>query len=144
MPGAGGRTWLSGAGWRGTGPPDYRARQAQDANAVLTWADQSRVARHYIALGKPMQNASIESFNGRLRDELSNETPRRASLSDAGARITTTHDHTPGSDGGRRPSLPSSATRDGMLRYAEGSAPAPVATTAQMGESNDRGELRNG
>lgn len=30
------------------------------------------------------------------------------------------------------------------LRYAEGSAPAPVATTAQMGKSNDRGELRNG
>ncbi|MBP2435265.1 hypothetical protein ABIF38_000362 [Bradyrhizobium japonicum] len=34
--------------------------------------------------------------------------------------------------------------RDLALRYAEGSAPAPVATTAQMGKSNDRGELRNG
>jgi putative transposase len=40
----------------------------------LTWADQSRVAWHYIAPGKPMQNAFIESFNGRLRDELLNET----------------------------------------------------------------------
>lgn len=28
----------------------------------------------YIAPGKPMQNAFIESFNGRLRDELLNET----------------------------------------------------------------------
>jgi putative transposase len=32
------------------------------SNAILTWADQSRVAWHYIAPGKPMQNAFIESF----------------------------------------------------------------------------------
>jgi len=44
------------------------------SKAILTWADQSRVARHYIAPGKPMQNAFIKSFNGRLRDELLNET----------------------------------------------------------------------
>jgi transposase InsO family protein len=44
------------------------------SNAILTWADQSRVEWHYIAPGKPMQNAFIESFNGRLRDELLNET----------------------------------------------------------------------
>ena len=44
------------------------------SNAILTWADQSRIAWHYIAPGKPMQNAFIESFNGRLRDELLNET----------------------------------------------------------------------
>ncbi|WP_410052354.1 integrase core domain-containing protein [Bradyrhizobium sp. SZCCHNS3052] len=37
------------------------------SNAILTWTDQSRVAWHYIAPGKPMQNAFIESFNGRLR-----------------------------------------------------------------------------
>mgnify|MGYP001085498425 CR=1 FL=1 len=33
-----------------------------------------RVAWHYITPGKPMQNAFIESFNGRPRDELLNET----------------------------------------------------------------------
>ena len=44
------------------------------SNAILTWADHTRVAWHYIAPGKPMQNAFIESFNGRLRDELLNET----------------------------------------------------------------------
>ena len=44
------------------------------SNAILTWADQSRVAWHYTASGKPTQNAFIESFNGRLRDELLNET----------------------------------------------------------------------
>lgn len=44
------------------------------SNAILTWADRTRVDWHYIAPGKPMQNAFIESFNGRLRDELLNET----------------------------------------------------------------------
>ncbi len=32
------------------------------SNAILTWADQSRVEWHYIAPGKPMQNAFVESF----------------------------------------------------------------------------------
>lgn len=40
------------------------------SNAILSWADQNRVEWHYIAPGKPMQNGFIESFNGRLRDEL--------------------------------------------------------------------------
>ncbi len=44
------------------------------SNAILAWADHARVEWHYIAPGKPMQNAFIESFNGRLRDELLNET----------------------------------------------------------------------
>ena len=44
------------------------------SNAILRWADESRVGWHYIAPGKPTQNAFVESFNGRLRDELLNET----------------------------------------------------------------------
>jgi putative transposase len=44
------------------------------SNAILSWADQHRVGWHYIAPGKPQQNAYVESFNGRLRDELLNET----------------------------------------------------------------------
>jgi putative transposase len=44
------------------------------SNAMLRWTDERRVAWHYIAPGKPTQNAFIESFNGRLRDELLNET----------------------------------------------------------------------
>lgn len=39
------------------------------SNAILTWADQSRVAWHYIAPGKPTQNAFIESFNGKRRSQ---------------------------------------------------------------------------
>ncbi len=44
------------------------------SNAILVWADQTHIEWHYIAPGKPMQNGFIESFNGRLRDELLNET----------------------------------------------------------------------
>jgi putative transposase len=42
--------------------------------AMLRWAQQEQIAWHYIAPGKPTQNAFVESFNGRLRDELLNET----------------------------------------------------------------------
>ena len=44
------------------------------SNAILGWADETDVGWHYIAPGKPQQNGFIESFNGRLRDELLNET----------------------------------------------------------------------
>ena len=44
------------------------------SNAILAWADQNRVEWHYIAPGRPMQNGFIESFNGRMRDELLNES----------------------------------------------------------------------
>jgi len=42
--------------------------------AILAWAQKHGVAWHYIAPGKPQQNAYVESFNGRLRDECLNET----------------------------------------------------------------------
>jgi len=44
------------------------------SNAILCWAKQARVDWHYIDPGKPVQNAFVESFNGRLRDEFLNET----------------------------------------------------------------------
>ena len=44
------------------------------SNAILACADDQGVAWEYIQPGKPIQNASAESFNGRLRDELLNET----------------------------------------------------------------------
>ena len=44
------------------------------SNAMLSWAEEHRVAWHFIAPGKPMQNGFCESFNGRMRDELLNET----------------------------------------------------------------------
>ena len=41
--------------------------------AMLTWAHERRVTLRLIAPGKPNQNAYIESFNGRFRDECLNE-----------------------------------------------------------------------
>ena len=54
--------------------------------AILSWCKATKVEWHYIAPGKPQQNAFAESFIGRLRDECLNETlftvarscPRRA------------------------------------------------------------------
>lgn len=42
--------------------------------AVLRWVQQTGIDWHYTAPGKPTQNAFIESFNGKLRDECLNET----------------------------------------------------------------------
>ena len=48
------------------------------SNAILGWADETGVGWHCIAPGKPQQNGYNESFNGRLRDELLNETLLRS------------------------------------------------------------------
>jgi putative transposase len=37
------------------------------------WAHQQSVKLHFIEPGKPVQNAFIESFNGKMRDECLNE-----------------------------------------------------------------------
>lgn len=42
--------------------------------AILKWVQDNGIDWHYIQPGKPTQNAFIESFNGRLRDECLNET----------------------------------------------------------------------
>jgi len=43
------------------------------SRAMLCWQEAQRVGWHYIAPGKPVQNAFVESFNGRFRDECLNE-----------------------------------------------------------------------
>jgi len=47
--------------------PEFRSR------ALDAWAYRQHVALHFIQPGKPVQNAFIESFNGRLRDECLNQ-----------------------------------------------------------------------
>jgi putative transposase len=42
------------------------------SKAILRWITSNRVHWHYIQPGKPNQNAWVESFNGRLRDECLN------------------------------------------------------------------------
>jgi putative transposase len=43
------------------------------SHAILRWQQERVVGWHYIAPGKPVQNAFVESFNGRFRDECLNE-----------------------------------------------------------------------
>jgi len=43
------------------------------SHAILRWQEERGVRWHYIAPGKPVQNAFVESLNGRFRDECLNE-----------------------------------------------------------------------
>ena len=98
-----------------------------------------------------MQNAFIESFNGRLRDELLNETlftslaQARVALKCWRADYNEARPHS--QLGWKTPSEFASThhpRRELALRYVEGFAPAPVATTVQPGKTNRRGELGTG
>lgn len=40
---------------------------------MLKWSAERNIELHFIEPGRPTQNGSVESFNGRLRDELLNE-----------------------------------------------------------------------
>ncbi|QCJ78882.1 IS3 family transposase [Bradyrhizobium sp. WBAH10] len=55
-------------------------------NAMLAWCKDAAIDWHFITPGKPMQNGFVESFNGRMRDELLNET-LFFDLDDARAKI---------------------------------------------------------
>jgi putative transposase len=44
------------------------------SNAMFAWTHDNKISWHFIAPGKPMQNGFCESFNGRMRDELLNES----------------------------------------------------------------------
>jgi Integrase core domain len=44
------------------------------SNVMPGWARDNKIVWHFIAPGKPMQNGFCESFNGRMRDELLNES----------------------------------------------------------------------
>ena len=44
------------------------------SNAILAWSAGHAIDWHYIAPGKPTQNGYVDSFNGRMRDELLNES----------------------------------------------------------------------
>jgi len=104
------------------------------SSAILRWSQERRVEWYYIAPGKPMQNGFMESFNGRLRDELLNETlfsslaQTRAVLSAWQLDDNTTRPH---SKLGWQTPIDFPATfrprRDQTLRLANGSASARAA-----------------
>lgn len=107
------------------------------SNAILQWADDHKVDWHYIAPGKPVQNAFAESFIGRLRDELLNETLFR-SLAHARSmleawRIDYNNDRPHSRLGWLSPAIYAAARRSAALRSTDGSAPRTAATTAQHG-----------
>jgi putative transposase len=115
--------------------------------AILRWSQETRVEWHYIAPGRPQQNAFIESFNGRLRDELLNET-LFVSLSHVREALAIwKNDYNtvrPHSALGNLPpaiyakiSVPGMQW-DGTLRYIEGSAPRPIAQPSQQGSNEPR------
>jgi putative transposase len=62
--------------------PEFRGR------ALAAWSEERGVRLEFIQPGKPVQNAYIESFNGRLRDECLNAN-WFTSLSDARRKIET-------------------------------------------------------
>ena len=115
------------------------------SNAILTFADDRKIDWPYIAPGKPTQNAFIESFNGRLRDELLNET-LFASLNHARATLaawrTDYNTERPHSRLGWQTPAAFAQTfalqRGLTLRNPQSSAPAPVAQTAQAGKTQIR------
>jgi putative transposase len=118
--------------------------------AILRWSQETGVNWHYIAPGKPQQNAFIESFNGRLRDELLNET-LFTSLNHARDALAAWRDDyntvRPHSAIGNVPpaiyaelSAPTTQ-RDGALELLRGSAPHPVASPSQYGSNDARSLL---
>ena len=115
--------------------------------AILRWSQEARVEWHYIAPGKPTQNAFVESFNGRLRDELLNETlfgslaHARQALAAWKNDYNTVRPHSglgnlPPEDYARL-SAPG-MQREGALRAIKGVAPLPVAPPSQTGSDHDR------
>ena len=115
------------------------------SHAVLRWCQDTGAGWPYIAPGKPMQNAFVESFNGRLRDECLNEN-LFGNLAEARRIIETwridyniNRPHT--SLNGQTPTEFAQrlrSTRPASLELRIGSA-QPVLTTTQSQERNRSG-----
>jgi putative transposase len=120
--------------------------------AILRWSQETAIEWHYIAPGKPQQNAFVESFNGRLRDELLNETlfsslaHAREVLADWKDDYNTVRPHS--ALGNLPPAAyannsASAMQRDGTLRL-RGFAPRPVAPPSQTGSNEQQTPLITG
>src|SRR5450755_769017 len=132
---------------RQAGVDRQRQRNRIHQHRDLRWAQQAQIAWHYIAPGKPTQNAFVESFNGRLRDELLNEmlftslAHAREALADWRSDFNTVRPHS--GVGGLTPAIyaghvASQMQRDGSTALCGGSAPRPVASPSQHGLNQQR------
>ena len=121
--------------------------------AILRWSQETGIDWHYIAPGKPTQNAFIESFNGRLRDELLNETlfsslgHAREVLADWMDDYNTVRPHS--AIGNVPPAIYAKLSdplmqRGGSLEHPRGSAPHPVASPSQQGSNGLQALLSTG
>ena len=123
------------------------------STAVLRWSQERQVEWPYISPGKPQQNAFIESFNGRLRDELLNET-LFGSLSHAREALAIwRNDYNTVRPHSALDNLPPAAyaeitapgmQRDGALPICGSSAPRPVASPSHQGSNEARTLLIGG
>lgn len=106
------------------------------SNAILAFTAENVIDWHYIDPGKPIQNAFVESFNGRLRDEFLNETlftslgQAKMALEDWRRDYNEVRPHS--SIGWKTPAehaahLAARARRAKALELCGGSAPWPVA-----------------
>lgn len=109
------------------------------SHAVLRWCQETGVGWHYIAPGKPMQNAFVESFNGRLRDECLNEhlfgnlAEARHIIENWRIDYNTRRPHT--SLGGLAPTVYARmhrSNRPASLELRNGSAQQALTTTSQQ------------
>jgi putative transposase len=110
--------------------------------AVLQWVP-GRVAWHYIEPGKPVQNAFIESFNSRLRDECLNEN-LFSTLSEAQRIIEAwrhdyNHARPHSSLGTLTPSEFADRQGEGPPEQAQGSAALPLALPLHLGHNINPG-----
>jgi putative transposase len=110
--------------------------------AVLRWA-AARVVWHYIEPGKPVQNAFIESFNSRLRDECLNEhvfltlTQARRIIEDWRHDYNFVRPHS--SLGALTPMEFVAQQGDGPPEQAQGSAALPLAPPPRLGQNVNPG-----
>ena len=104
--------------------------------AILKWTQDSTVDWHYIAPGKPTQNAFVESFNGKLRDECLNETlftsVRHARIELALWQYDYNHVRPHSAHGGKTPAEIAAKSDKGLTPYL-------IAPTAQTGHQMQQG-----
>ena len=102
------------------------------STAILSWCQESSIGWHYIAPGKPQQNAFAESFIGRLRDECLNETlftSLRAGTRRAGGLAVRLQRGSTALEFARSDTGLRSGCRRARLRQARCAPAAPVAYT---------------
>ncbi len=123
------------------------------SRAVLQWTMASGIEWHYIAPGKPTQNAFIEAFNSKLRDECLNEN-LFVSLLDAietieAWRIDYNIRRPHSAIGNLTPAAFAAESvlamqRGETLRYPRGFAPRPIASPTPTGSNAEQTLAQSG